>query len=150
MENLDFLTKEENEARNKFLEKFNIEKINEIKDDELPYTIYGNKEHDSMAYNIEFVLNNDFGNMSGTAKNITYPIYLKKEDNTWKKENSIIQFEEATRISKETKDSINLIDNLIKNNKFDDLFKFLNNKKHIFEFRLMHKYLCVVYPTLFL
>ena len=150
MENLDFLTLEENEARNKFLEKFNIEKINEIKDDELPYKIYGNKEHDSMAYNVEFVLNNDFGNMSGTAKNITYPIYLKKEDNTWRKENSIIQFEEATRISKETKDSINLIDNLIKNNKFNDLFKFLNNKKHIFEFRLMHKYLCVVYPTLFL
>ncbi len=150
MENLDFLTPEENEARNKFLEKFNIEKINEIKDDELPYKIYGNKEHDSMAYNVEFVLNNDFGNMSGTAKNITYPIYLKKEDNTWRKENSIIQFEEATRISKETKDSINLIDNLIKNNKFNDLFKFLNNKKHIFEFRLMHKYLCVVYPTLFL
>jgi len=153
MENLDFLTKEEkeeNEARNKFLEKFNIEKINEIKDDELPYTIYGNKEHDSMAYNIEFVLNNDFGNMSGTAKNITYPIYLKKEDNTWKKENSIIQFEEATRISIETKDSINLIDTLIKNNKFDDLFKFLNNKKYIFKFRLMHKYLCVAYPTLFL
>lgn len=150
MENLDFLTPEENEARNKFLEKFNIEKINEIKDDELTYKIYGNKEHDSMAYNVEFVLNNDFGNMSGTAKNITYPIYLKKEDNTWRKENIIIQFEEATRISKETKDSINLIDNLIKNNKFDDLFKFLNNKKHIFEFRLMHKYLCVVYPTLFL
>lgn len=150
MENLDFLTKEENEARNKFLEKFNIEKINEIKDDELPYKIYGNKEHDSMAYNIEFVLNNDFGNMSGTAKNITYPVYLKKEDNTWKKENSVIQFEEATRISIETKDSINLIDTLIKNNKFDELFKFLNNKKYIFEFRLMHKYLCVVYPTLFL
>ena len=150
MENLDFLIPEENEARNKFLEKFNIEKINEIKDDELPYKIYGNKEHDSMAYNVEFVLNNDFGNMSGTAKNITYPIYLKKEDNTWRKENSIIQFEEATRISKETKDSINLIDNLIKNNKFNDLFKFLNTKKHIFEFRLMHKYLCVVYPTLFL
>ena len=150
MENLDFLTREENEARNKFLEKFNIEKMNKIKDNELPYKIYGNKEHDSMAYNIEFVLNNDFGNMTGTAKNITYPIYLKKEDNTWKKENSIIQFEEATQISIETKDSINLIDTLIKNNKFDDLFKFLNNKKHIFEFRLMHKYLCVAYPTLFL
>ena len=103
MENLDFLTLEENEARNKFLEKFNIEKINEIKDDELPYKIYGNKEHDSMAYNVEFVLNNDFGNMSGTAKNITYPKNKKKEDNTWRKENSIIQFEEATRISKETK-----------------------------------------------
>ncbi len=150
MEKLDFLTEKENEAKNKFLEKFNIEKINEIKDDKLPYKIYGNKENDSMAYNVEFVLNNDFGNMSGTAKNITYPIYLKKENNTWKKENSSIQFEEATRISKETKDSINLIDNLIKNNKFDDLFKLLNNKKHIFEFRLMHKYLCVVYPTLFL
>ena len=150
MENLDFLKTEENEARNKFLEKFNIEKINEIKDDVLPYKIYGNKEHDSMAYNIEFVLNNDFGNMSGTAKNITYPVYLKKEDNTWKKENNVIPFEEATLISIETKDSINSIDNLIKNKKFDDLFKLLNDKRYIFEFRLMHKYLCVVYPALFL
>lgn len=150
MENLDFLTKEENEARKKFLGKFNIKKLNEIEDIELPYKIYGNIEHDSMAYNIEFALNKDFGNMSGTAKNITYPIYLKKEDNTWKKHNDVIQFEEATRISIETKDCINSIDKLIKINKMDDLFKFLNNKRYIFEFRLMHKYLCVVYPTLFL
>ncbi len=150
MENLDFLTPEENEARNKFLEKFNIEKINKIKDDELPYKIYGNKEHDSMAYNIEFVLNNDFGNMSGTTKNITYPVYLKKEDNTWRKGTNIIEIEEAFQISIETKNNLSLIDNLIKNNKLTDLFEFLNNKKDIFKFRLIHKYLCVVYPALFL
>ena len=150
MENLDFLTKEENEARNKFLEKFNIEKINEIKDDKLPYKIYGNIEHDSMAYNLEFVLKNDFGNISGTRENVIYPIYLKKGDNTWRRVNKSIKLEKAIQISIETKDSINLVDNLIKNNKIKDLFNFLNNKEDIFKFRLMHKYLCVVYPTLFL
>lgn len=151
--NLDFLTKEENEVRNKFLEKFNIEELNKINDNELlPYKIYGNKEHDSMAYNLEFVLNNDFGSMRGRFENIKYPIYLTKENNTntWKKNGNVIQIEEITKISVETRDSINSIDKLIKSNKMDDLFVFLNNKKHIFKFRLMHKYLCVAYPKLFL
>lgn len=149
MENLDFLTPKENEARNKLLEKFSPEKIAEISDEEIAERLYGNND-DSMAHNIGKQELSDFGTIRTDIINKVQPIYMKKGDINWYKNANSIPFEEVKIIAIKTKDSIKQIDILIKLHKFNDLFVFLNENKEFFKFSCLHKYLCIIYPNLFL
>ncbi len=148
MENLDFLTPEENEARNKFLEKFSPEKIYEITSDKISKKLYGTKNDDSLIYNVEVTMGEHFGTVAG-HKTATTPIFLN-DDNIWQRKKKIIDADFAQTFSIKTKESIQHINSLIKGNNFVDLFSYLNENKEVFCKLLMHKYLCVIYPKLFL
>ena len=149
MEKLDFLTEKENEVRNKFLEKFDPEKIYKTNDDEIAKKLYGAKKEDSLIYNIEFVVGDFFGRASG-QRSSTCPIFLN-DDGFWQKgQQPEIDESFVKEFSIKTKKSIEHIDSLIKNKDFMTLFSYLNENKEIFGKVIMHKYLCVVYPKYFL
>ena len=149
MENLDFLTEKENEVRNKFLEKFDPEKIYKTNDDEIAKKLYGAKKEDSLIYNVEFVVKDFFGRASG-QRSSTCPIFLN-DDGFWQKgQRPEIDESFVKEFSIKTKKSIEHIDSLIKNKDFITLFSYLNENKEIFGKVIMHKYLCVVYPKYFL